>query len=63
MVTIHNLEVRLDVEGEGDEAVFCRYFDKYIRKWAKLQEEACKRQKRAEENRSLGDRPEEEAWR
>ena len=39
MVTIHNLEVRLDVEGEGDEAVFSRLFDKYIRKWHRLAEE------------------------
>jgi len=60
MVTIHNLEVRLDVEGEGDEAVFCRYFDKYIRKWAKLQDEARKQQRRSEENRSLGDRQQHE---
>ena len=40
MVTIHNLEVRLEVEGEGDEATFSRYFDKYIRKWSRLMEEA-----------------------
>jgi len=58
MVTIHNLEVRLEVEGEGDEAVFCRYFDKYIRKWARLHEEARRRQHQTDENRSLGDRNE-----
>lgn len=61
MVTIHNLEVRLEVEGDGDEAVFCRYFDKCIRKWAKLHEESRKRQRLADQNRSLGDQVEQEA--
>ena len=55
MVTIHNLEVRLEVEGEGDEATFSRYFDKYIRKWSRLMEEAKARHKQANESRSLGD--------
>ena len=59
MVTIHNLEVRLDVEGEGDEAVFSRLFDKYIRKWHRLTEEVTRRQRQADESRSLGDRSEE----
>jgi hypothetical protein len=56
MVTIQNLEVRLDVEGEGDEAVFSRLFDKYIRKWHRLAEEAKTRQRLVNEHRSLGDR-------
>jgi hypothetical protein len=60
MVTIHNLEVRLEVEGEGDEAVFTRYFDKYIRKWSRMAEEAKARQCQANENRSLGDQPEQQ---
>jgi hypothetical protein len=60
MVTIHNLEVRLEVEGEGDEAVFTRYFDKYIRKWSRLMEEAKARQKHTDEHRSLGDHQEKE---
>ena len=54
MVTIHNLEVRLEVEGDGDEAVFTRYFDKYIRKWSRLTEEARARERQADEHRSLG---------
>ncbi len=57
MLTIHHLEVRLDVEGEGDEAVFARMFDKYIRMWSRLSEEAKARQRMAEAHRSLGDRP------
>ena len=56
MFTIHNLEVRLDVEGEGDEAVFLKLFDKYMRKWNRAAEEAKARQRLADENRSLGDR-------
>ena len=39
MVTIHNLEVRMDVEGGGDEAAFVKLFNKYIRLWS---EEAAK---------------------
>ncbi len=31
MLKIEHLDVRLDVEGEGDEAVFAKLFDKYIR--------------------------------
>jgi hypothetical protein len=60
MVTIHNLEVRLDVEGEGDEAVFARLFDKYIRKWQRVADEARQRQRLANQCRGLGDRPEPE---
>jgi hypothetical protein len=60
MVTIHHLEVRLEVEGEGDEAVFTRYFNKYIQKWSRLMDEARARQRQAEEHRSLGGRAEQE---
>ena len=56
-VTIHNLEVRLEVEGEGDEAVFARMFEKYMRRWYRALEEAKRRQRIADDSRSLGDRP------
>lgn len=56
MITIHNLEVRLDVEGEGDEAAFVKLFDKYIKRWNRLMDEAKARKKMADEHRSLGDR-------
>jgi hypothetical protein len=59
MVTIHNLEVRLDVEGEGDEAVFIRYFDKYINIWHRRTQEMKARLHQSEAHRSLGDRPSE----
>jgi hypothetical protein len=60
MVTIHNLEVRLEVEGEGDEAVFSRFFQKYIGKWSRLTEEAKAREHQANQHRSLGDQPDME---
>jgi hypothetical protein len=53
MVTIHNLEVRLDVEGEGDEAVFVKLFEKYIKLWSRRVEEAKRKQKIADEHRSV----------
>jgi hypothetical protein len=59
MVTIHNLEVQFDVEGEGDDATFARLFEKYIRQWARKQEEAQARARWTERGRSLGDRHEE----
>jgi len=56
MLTIHNLEVRLEVEGDGDEAVFVKFFDKYIRRWSRAVEQAKATQKLTDEHRSLGDR-------
>lgn len=36
MITIQNLEVRFEVEGEGDEAVFSRLFEKNMRRWQEI---------------------------
>jgi hypothetical protein len=55
-VTIHNLEVRFDVEGGGDEAVFERLFDEHIRRWKRAEEERRGREQRVNAERSLGDR-------
>ena len=60
-VTIQNLDVRFDVEGEGDEAVFARLFSKYAKRWEREREEQVARQKRSDCERSLGDRTEETA--
>ena len=57
MVTIHNLEVSFDVEGEGDEAVFARLFDKYIKRWSCLEAEMKTREHRLESDSALVDRP------
>jgi hypothetical protein len=56
MVTIHNLEVSFEVEGEGDEAAFARLFDKYIKRWSRLEAEMKTRQCRLEAERALIDR-------
>jgi hypothetical protein len=51
MVTIGNLEVNFDVEGESDEITFARLFEKYDRK----KEDARERERRLKNDRSLGD--------
>lgn len=58
MVTIHNLEVRMDVQGGGDDAAFVRLFNKYIKLWSEEQARHKHRSRRIAEDRSLGDRPE-----
>ena len=55
MVTIQNLEVRFDVEGESDEAVFARLFEKYIKVWERKCAEAKARQRFTDRERALGD--------
>lgn len=59
MVNISNLEVRFDVEGEGDDATFARLFDKYIRRWSREADEARERERRGRDERALGDREED----
>ena len=56
MVTIHSVEVRFDVEGSGDEAVFARLFEKYMKTWRRLEVEQEQRRHMAECERRLGDR-------
>jgi hypothetical protein len=59
-VTIQNLDVRFDVEGEGDEAVFAKLFTKYAKQWSREQEEAMRRRRESDSERSLGDRHDED---
>ncbi len=54
MITIRHLEVRLEKEGEGDEAVFAQLFEKYILQWSRKMEEAKVRQKLADVHRAVG---------
>lgn len=58
MVTIHNLEVRMDVQGGGDDAAFVRLFNKYIKLWNEESDRQKHRSKRVAADRSLGDQPE-----
>lgn len=60
MVKIDHLEVQFDVEGEGDEAVFGRLFERHMRRWTAAQDDARDRRKTADRERSMGDRPSEE---
>ncbi|MEU1802876.1 putative phage tail protein [Streptomyces sp. NPDC019937] len=53
-VTIHQLEVRFQVDGD-DGAVFTKLFNKHIQAWAKLYEDQCARAQRTESERSFGD--------
>lgn len=53
-VTIHNLEVRFQVEGD-DGAVFTRLFNKHIQAWSRLYEQEYARAKRVEAERRFGD--------
>lgn len=57
---IHNLEVRLQVDGD-DGAVFTRLFNKHIQAWARLYEQECARAKHTEVERWIGDR-EDHRW-
>ncbi len=59
MLTIHNLEVRFDVEGGNDEAVFARLFERHISAWQRLAGEAEQRRRLSERDRVLHDRDEE----
>ncbi|HJZ79627.1 MAG TPA: hypothetical protein VKD91_04755 [Pyrinomonadaceae bacterium] len=56
MVTIQNMEVSFEVEGDGDEAAFAKLFNKYIKQWNRLEKDERERERLAEAERSLGDR-------
>ena len=53
LVTIQNLEVSFQVDGDGDEAVFARLFEKYVKHWNRLECDAKARHSRVESERSL----------
>jgi hypothetical protein len=60
MITIERLDIRFDVEGSDEEAVFAKLFQKYIERYDRLKCEESDRIRRMEKERSLGDRPTEE---
>ena len=57
MVTIENLEVQFDVEGEGDEAVFARLFEQHMRRYSRAEHGLRERERRIEAECRLGDQP------
>jgi hypothetical protein len=56
MVTIQNVDVHFDVEGDDDEVVFARLFEKHMRTWRRLETEQQQRRRAADRERELGDR-------
>jgi hypothetical protein len=53
MITIQNLEVRFEVEGEGDEAVFRRMFEKTMRRWQEIARQAEQHARKLDEERAI----------
>lgn len=53
MITIQNLEVRFEVEGEGDEAVFARLFQKNMRRWQEASAQLEHHAKKLAEERAI----------
>ena len=56
MITIHHLEVQLEVAGDSDQAVFARLFQEYIGRWARRQAEESARRRSLDQERSLSGR-------
>lgn len=55
MVTIHNLEVQFDVEGESDGAVFARLFEQHMRRYRSAEQAARERERRVEAECRIGE--------
>jgi hypothetical protein len=56
MVTIKNLEVRFDVEGEDQEQMFLRLFNRAMAEWSRRQDSEQHIRHTIDCTRSLGDR-------
>jgi hypothetical protein len=54
MITIENLELRLDVEGSDDRATFARLFHEYMKAWTASTESHRERDLLAAQTRELG---------
>ena len=57
MITIQNLEIRFDVEGDDDREAFARLFNEFIKRWSSQAEEQRQRESEAMRERSLADLP------
>lgn len=53
MITIQNLEVRFEVEGEGDEVVFARLFQKNMRRWQEIAKQLECHARKLDEERAI----------
>ena len=56
MVTIHNLEVTVDVAGDGDEATFARLFALHIETWSRRADDERRRRRQLDADSALGGR-------
>jgi len=56
MLTINDLQVRFDVAGDDDAAVFSRMFADHVRRWSQARDTERGRLREMERERSLGDR-------
>ena len=57
MVTIENLEVQFDVEGEGDEAVFAKLFEQHMRRYMQMERSVQARERRVQAESHIGEHP------
>lgn len=55
MITIEHLEVQFDVAGDDDEAVFARYFSRYINQWSRAEQQQQELRDRLRRDQCLGD--------
>jgi hypothetical protein len=55
MLTIHDLQVHFDVDGDGDAATFSRMFAEHISRWSQDREMNQARRREMDRERSLGD--------
>ena len=55
MLTIHDLQVHFDVDGDGDAATFSRMFAEHISRWSRDRETNQARRREMDRERSLGD--------
>jgi hypothetical protein len=53
MITIQNLEIRVEVAGDESEQAFARLFNKYIKQWAALAQQQQQAEAESRRERSL----------
>lgn len=53
MITIQNLEIHIDVEGDDDKRTFARMFNECIKQWATEVEQRKKQEKQSDQNRAI----------
>ncbi len=54
MITIQNLDVRFDVEGDDDKHTFARMFNECMRRWAAEAEAQKRDEQQSEKDRAIG---------